>query len=411
MYSKGKYFLFQSLLMLVSPIASFFVALIFYKKPISQIFMLIFAFYFGMHFYLANDITNHYIRMRMYYSDKSWGQILVNPDAFGNGLDYYHVVMKYLVSRITKSREIFAGINCLIHSAMFLFFFNQFREYYKKFLPISCGLLLLCVVFTVEFYWYQGIRFWIGVFYFGGCYLKYLNTEKKRYLLLMTVCVFFHYTLVNVLIIFIANWLLSKMWVWFRVILLGISFIYRALSVDFMGWVIKNIPGLDLGKRTVSYIHEDMLRRIVELREKANLFYSYRSELMIVFGVIILMIFWSRRVQFSKKYLQMFFFAMTIYTVVNFAYAELIFFDRFLKIGVLLFYSFLFITACQNYDKIKGVSLIIMILAFVPMFYAVLTPIIEMRSHLFHNELWFGNFFIDWNGGMTDYHGRWYLDE
>lgn len=410
MFSKGKHIIFQSLLMLVSPLASFLVALRFYKRGISQIFMVIFAFYFGMHFYLANDITIHYIRMRMYYCDKSFVQILSNPDALGNGLDYYHIILKYVISRFSESREVFAAINCALYAGMFLFFFNQFKEFYKKFLPVSCGIFLLCIVFTVEFYWYQGVRFWIGAFYFAGFYLRYVNTEKKIYLFLSVGCIFFHYTLVNLLPILIANWLMSKIWVWFRVILLGISFIYRVINVDFMGWAIKHIPGLDLGRRTVSYIHEDMLNRTAKLREEANLFYSYRSELMIFFGVLILMIFWSRRVVFSKKYLQIFFFAMTIYTVVNFAYAELIFYDRFIKIGVLMLYTFLFITACQNYDKFKGVSLIIMILTFIPMFYAMLTQIIEMRSHLSHSELWFGNFFIDWSGGMTDKHGKWYMD-
>ena len=410
MFSKGRHLILQILLMLVSPLASFLVAVRYYKSGISQIFLLIFAFYFGMHFYLANDITYHYIRMRMYYCDKTWLQILTNPDALGNGLDYYHIVLKYLISRFSRSREVFAGINCILYSGMFLFFFNQFREFYKKFLPVSCGMLLLCVVFTVEFYWYQGVRFWIGVFYFAGFYLRFFNTGKKRYLLLSAGCVFFHYTLVNLLVILVVNWILSKMWVWIRVILLGVSFIYRVLSVDFMGWIIKHIPGLDLGARTVSYIHEDMQNRIERLRENANLFYSYRSEFMILFGVMILMIFWNRKVKFSSKYLPIFFFAMTIYTVVNFAYAELIFYDRFAKIGVLLLYTFLFITAYQNYEKIKGVSLIIMMLTFIPMLYALLTPIVEMRSYLMQKELWFGNFFIDWSGGMTDHHGKWYMD-
>ncbi len=410
MFSKGKHIILQTLLMLVSPLASALVAIRFYKRGISQIFLVIFAFYFGMHFYLANDITNHYIRMRMYYCGKSFAQILSNPDALGSGLDYYHIVLKYLISRVTESREAFAAINCALYSAMFLFFFTQFKEFYKKFMPVSCGILLLCVVFTVEFYWYQGVRFWIGVFYFAGFYLRYVNTEKKRYLLFTVGCVFFHYTLVNLLAILIANWLLSKIWVWFRVILLGISFIYRIISVDFMGWVIKNIPGLDLGKRTVSYIHDDMLKRVEKLRAESNIFYGYRSELMVFFGVLILMVLWSRRVKFSTKYLQIFFFAMTIYTVVNFAYIELIFYDRFIKIGVLMFYSFLFVTACQNYEKFKGVSLIVMILSFVPMFYAVLTQVIEMRNHLSFIELWFGNFFMDWSGGMSDKYGKWYMD-
>ena len=406
MFSKGKYIIIQSLLMLLSPLTSLLVALRFYKSGISQIFMVIFAFYFGMHFYLADDISYHYIRMRMYYCDKSFAQILINPEALGNGLDYYHIILKYVISRFTDSREVFAGINCSLYTGMFLFFFNQFKEFYKKFLPVSCGILLLCVVFVVEFYWYQGVRFWIGVFYFGGFYLRYINTDKKRYLLLSAGCVLFHYTLINVLAILILNMILSKMWVWVRVFLLGCSYIYRIISVDFMEWVIKNIPGLDLGKRTTMSMHDSMQRYARNYREEANVFYYYRSEILIFFGAIIMLIFWSRKVQFTKKYLQIFFFAMTVYTVANFAYAELIFFERFLKIAVLFFYCFLFITACQNYEKFKGVSLIIMIISFIPMLYSFLTTLVAMRSHLFYSELWLGNFFIDWSGGMSIRHGK-----
>ena len=177
-----------------------------------------------------------------------------------------------------------------------------FRSFYKNFLPVSCGLLLLCVVFTVEFAWYQGVRFWIGAFYFAGCYLKYKNTESKKYLLLSLLCVFFHYTLINLLIVLMINWLLSKFWVWFRVILLGVSFIVRSLNIDFMKWIIKNVPELDLGSRTVGYIHESMQRTIAEYRSHANIFYAYRSDLMLVFGLLILMVFVNRRVKEKERY-------------------------------------------------------------------------------------------------------------
>lgn len=397
----------QTLVMLLSPIASFFISLRFYKSTISQIFFVIFAFYFGMHFYLAWDISYHYSRLRLYYCGKSLPEILSNPAALGNGLDFYHITIKYIISRFTDSKEIFAGVVSAIYSMMFLFFFNQFKRFYKGFLPVSCGILLLCVIFVVEFYWYQGVRFWLGAYCFAGFYLKYLNTDKKKYLLFSISCIYFHYTLINLYWIIILSWILSKVWVWFRYLLFAISWFYRSLSIDFMGWVIKNVPQLDLGSRTKGFIHEDVQIRIQRMREENNIFYAYRSEILITFGLLILLIMWSRRVQFSKKYLQLFFFALTIYTVVNFAYAELIFFDRFLKLAVLLFYSFLFITAYQNYDKIKGVSLIIMILSVIPMTFELLTAVVEMRSHLFFKELWFGNFFIDWSGGMNDAHGKW----
>ena len=407
MYSKGRYFLLQSLVMLVSPITSFLIALRFYKSTVSQIFMLVFAFYFGMHFYLAWDISKHYVNMRMFYCDKSLTEILNNPFAMSDGLDFYHVALKYIISRFTDSREIFAGVVCVIYSSVFLFFFNQFKRFYNNFLPVSCGLLLLCVVFVVEFYWYQGVRFWLAAFFFAGFYLKYVNTGKIQFLLISTLSVLIHYTLVNIFLILDLNWVLSKFWVWFRVILFGISLFYRSLSIDFMGWIIKNVPGLDLGKRTDPNVHESLVRRVQKMRATNNIFYSHRSEAIIILGILILMILWSRKAEFSKKYLQLLFFALTLYTVSNFAYAELIFFERFMKITALMFYCFLFITACQNYEKIKGVSLILMILTSIPLSFEILTQVVEMREHLFYSELWFGNFFIKWTGGMTDAHGRW----
>ena len=103
MYSKGRYFLLQSLVMLVSPITSFLIALRFYKSTVSQIFMLVFAFYFGMHFYLAWDISKHYVNMRMFYCDKSLTEILNNPFAISDGLDFYHVALKYIISRLRRN--------------------------------------------------------------------------------------------------------------------------------------------------------------------------------------------------------------------------------------------------------------------------------------------------------------------
>ncbi|MBR5638862.1 MAG: hypothetical protein IKW83_03765 [Muribaculaceae bacterium] len=348
--------------------------------------------------------------MRIFFVNKTWKEIVSNPYALMAGKDYYHVLLKFLISRVSDSREFFCAVNCTLYSAMFLFFFNQFKIFYKNFLPVSCGILLLCVVFTVEFSWYQGVRFWIGVFYFAAFYLRFINTGKKRFLILSAGCVFFHYTLVNILLILIANWLLSKIWVWFRAILLGISFIVRSMNIDFMKWIIKNVPELDLGSRTVGYIHDDMQKGAAYAREHANVFYAYRLDLMLVFGILILMVFVNRRVKFNPKYLQIFFFALTIYTFVNFGYAEMILYARFFKIAILMFYTFLFITAYQNYDKIKGVSLIIMILAFVPMVYAILSSVIEMRAHLFEKDLWFGNFLSDWNGGFSSRHGKQYTD-
>ena len=412
MFSKGQYILIQTVLMLLSPIVSFIVALRFYKHGISQIFMIIFAFYFGMHFYIADDLTNHYINMRMYYSDKSWQEILNNPLVYGIGHDFYHLILKYCISRFTSDRTIFAGINACLYAAVFIHFFREFRKFYNKFLPVMCGILLLCVIFTVQFYWYGGVRFWIGVFFFAGFYLKHINTEKLIYLPIAFCCIFFHFSLVTLPLVWILNWLLSKIWVWFRVILLGFSLIVRTIHFDFVPYLVKHVPGAEVMglSRMDARIHAGLQKKIALIRETGNMVYLYRNEVLLFFAIILLMIFWARKATMPKKYMSIFFYSLTIFTIVNFGYAELIFYERFLKVAVLLLYTFLFITAYENYDKLKGVSLIIMMISAFPMIFAILTPLVEMRKHLYKPELFFGNFFIDWTGGMSTVHGKWYND-
>ena len=412
MFSKGKYILIQSLLILLSPIVSFVVAIKFYKQGISQIFMIIFAFYFGMHFYIGDDLTNHYINMRMFYSGKSWNEIISNPLVFGIGHDYYHILMKYLISRFTNSKIIFAGINALIYAAIFINFFREFRYYYKNFMPVMCGILLLCVIFTVQFYWYGGVRFWFGAFFFAGFYLRYLNTEKRRYLLISFLCVLFHFSLITLPLVWIANWALSKLWVGVRVILLTISLLFRFIHFDFVPLLVKYVPGAEVMglSRIDQRIHEDLLRYNAEIRNSGNMVYLHRNEVLLFFLGILLLLFWSRKVTVTKKNMSIFFYSLTIFTLVNFGYTELIFYDRFLKMCVLLIYTFLFMVSYENYEKLKGVSLIIMMISAVPMLFAILTPLVEMRRHLYSPELLFGNFFIDWTGGISSVHGKWYND-
>ena len=109
MFNKGKYVILQLLLMLISPITSFIVCLRFYKSTISQIFMIVFAFYFGMLMEVGNDLANHYNNMQLYYAGKSISEILRNPLIYGMGHDYFHVAVKIFVSRFS------IGMFLLVH--------------------------------------------------------------------------------------------------------------------------------------------------------------------------------------------------------------------------------------------------------------------------------------------------------
>ena len=171
MFSKGRYVIIQALLMLLSPITSFLVAIRFYKSTISQIFMLVFVFYFGMLMGFGNDLSNHYNHMQLYFTGKSIGEILKNPMIYSIGHDYYHVLIKIIISRFTSSPAIFSGVIATVYAFMFLLFFREFSRFYKNFMPVSCGLILLAMIMVAQFYLYQGVRFWTGAFFFAAFFI------------------------------------------------------------------------------------------------------------------------------------------------------------------------------------------------------------------------------------------------
>ena len=67
MFGKTKYFAIQSILSIVSPLASMCLSVRYYRNPLSWLFMVIFAYYFGSRLYMGVDATQHYGEMMDFY--------------------------------------------------------------------------------------------------------------------------------------------------------------------------------------------------------------------------------------------------------------------------------------------------------------------------------------------------------
>ena len=410
MYSKGKYALFLLALTIISPLAAFLISLRFYKSSVSQFFMLVFAYYFGSHIALGWDLTDHYLDMREYYFGRSINEILNDPRIYYLGGDYYHVILKIIMSRFKASPAVFAGVVATIYASVFLFFFNQLKDFYNSYLPVLCGMLLLCVVCVVPYNWYNGVRFYTGFFVFAGFYLKYLKSRKWINLLLSLLCMFFHFALILLPLAVILNWVLSKAGPIVRYVLFFISCFYRVLSVDFVPLLLKYFPNLPFLKMSVTNttIRKNVVKAMAEFRANGNIFYLYRDYLLLFFGLLIGLVLLASRANFRSKYTVLFGMFVTLFTLANFGYADLTFNERTFKMAVLFYYCFLFITVSNNYEMLKPRRVTLIVLTLVPLTYSILTQLVEQREYLFHLDLFLGNFFYDWHGGLTKYHGGFY---
>ncbi len=388
------YLLIQIILMFVSPICSFLLSIRFFRNPISQVFFVIFAFYFGYFFPLDWDLNNHYVDFLDYYGH-SLSEVLALGNTYYLGNEPYHIILKYLISRFTDSSHIFGGVACAVYSISFLFFFRQLSVFYKKRLHILNYVLLAAVTLVIEFRWFQGVRFCTGTFVFFGFYMKYLNTNKLKYLALSSVCVLFHYALFFFVFAIGVNWLFTKVSMSWRYLFLIASFMSIIFEFDIVDFLINYTPMTFWFKVSLldSSIRAHDMATIATYREVQNVYYAARSPLAIMVGVTLLYIFHKNNALSLGKHYELYLMFLTLFSISNFDYLNFTAYTRFLKNTVLVLYIFLFICSVENYEKLRRNAFVIALLALIPAIYLGLTVLVEQRAELYNLNLIFGNFF------------------
>ena len=407
MLSKTGYFLLQCLLVLISPILSFLVALRCYNNSISHVFFVVFAFYFGYHCAFFYDISFHYYEFSAYYVGHSFFSIINNPLVFSHGHDIFHVLVKYAISLVSTSKEVFGGVFCAIHFALFLFFFKQLREAYSKKISTSSGLILITVCLVFQFWWYSNFRFCCAVFYFGGFYLKYIRTRNPINLLFAALCPLMHYTLVALDAALVLELLYKYVFKAkaLRYIVLVFSLVIRSFRIDFVPFLVKHVPWV---RENMSYaVVNSESRKIVlkeqeAFREGGNFVYNVRSYVLLLLGLFLIYFFKRCHAKTNGKYLPAFYMFLTIFTLANFGYADMHVYNRLMQASMLFLWAYVFMVSVENAPILRHRNLVLTLILVLPVLYFFITPFAQFRNALLYPELFFGNFFMDWTGNESD---------
>lgn len=409
MFSKGKYFLLQTGLIILSPITSLLVSLRLYKSAISQFFFVIFAMYLGYYMGFVFDLMRHYWDIPMLYRGRDWYEINHDLRTFALGKDYYHVIFKYIFSRFSEDRQWFGACASGVYSLSFLFFFRELKQFYNLKVPEFCTMMLLLAVTVVEFYWYQGFRFWFGVYIFLGIYMRYLNTGRWWYLLFEPIVILIHFshtTLVAALLLDLALRVIGN---WARWCLLGFALFIQSLNMDFVPLMLRFMPWTaSLGRAyTDDFVRENTLNRLANIRATINSIYFSRSHFLLFFSVFALLLMKRCYGKFDKKYRNLFFMALTLYTVACFGYGDLIFYGRFVKAAVLMLCTYTYIISVQTYKAWQRYNLFMFIFALGLFVFTFAMSFTQMRNFLFYPEILFGNFWVDFDGNELNMHYDW----
>ena len=156
-----------------------------------------------------------------------------------------------------------------------------------------------------------------------------------------------------------------------------------------MEGIVKNVARNEAIVRSVA-------KRIEFIRNTGNYFYLIRNDVLFLSACVTLFFLWK---SFGKRCLQYYNFlfglVLILYALTNMGYVDLIFYDRFYKLTLLLLsiYLFQYIMHIQNEISVK-LQFWLVIFPSLSLLYAIATITISQREYLWKIELWFNNLFL-----------------
>lgn len=380
------------LLFLVLPVASFILAICTFRSRVSQCFFIAYAFYFGSYVGACMDLEQHYHTLLTFANQPvniAWTAV----DWIGK--EPWHKLFKLSIVYISTSREFFSGCAAAVYATFFLFFINQYRRFYLQPMGKMQMLVLLTMALTVEFYWYYGLRYWNGGFFFCAFYSKFILSEKKKYLVLSSFSLLFHFGLLNIVAAAFINYLLGhRMRIKAALAVCGIFL--RGFSNQIINWM-AGLPIISAYTRGDYSENENLAegaRTLMVRNGEANLVYQSRWDILFGVACILLYTLWRKnRNLFKNNYPQFSGFLLILFFITNLSYVEIVLYQRTYKLLILMTYSYLFILLRINENKWLNRSSICVALFAPVVLYALATQVVEQRDTLMDWGLWFSNIY------------------
>ena len=382
-------------LMLISPIIGFFLSIFCFRQKSALLLFILFSFYFGWFYEPQLDLLNHYnsfLRVIGVSPFKIW----FDSDVVYSDHEPYPVLFKYFIGEISSSKNLFSACACSIYTIIFVYgVLGSIRDLYIKRMTPIAWVIFLGIIFIVEYNWFLGLRFWSGVFVFISFYIRYVRTEKLKYIWLSCLCVAFHFSLIALCVAAFINYLLKDNFK-IRYIILGVSFFIRIIKLPLAIITAK----LDIMKGFVTNASRDdqiiksVAKRMEYFRTEGNQFYMLRNDILLLGALILIYYLYKyENKYFYKSNSQLWGMFLMLFAISNFGYMDLTLYDRFFKATILLLYIFLYLYVSKDGFKIGQQGQILMsTICAVPVLYAFLTMVVSQREYLWNIELWFNNF-------------------
>lgn len=377
---------------LISPVICFIFACKNFKYNISNIFIVLFFLYFGfsVNFHNDLDVVRHIGNINKYDSLSIFD--IINSDFIWRNeiKDVYHVILKYISSRFLYSENIFLSLVIIIYYGLFLLVLKNL-VLFCKYPNVYGSISLLGVIFAIEFYWFSGVRFYTGVYFFLLNYVLYLYTGHKKYLYISHFSFLFHFSLIVLPVCYLLSSVIKNIkYSYFAIFV--VSFSNRLFNVDFVSFLKPYTITHVFFKNSVmnDSIRNSVLNFSNYMRNDGNAVYRLRDEAVLCCLLIILFNLYKKNKDIFLKYSSVLGFICVLMSFANFGYADITFYERTLKISLILINILIYIIF--NHDKCRpNMNRSLSFIFAGSVFFMFLTQVVQWREYLFDFNFLFSN--------------------
>lgn len=391
----GLFFGILAILYVVSPLVSFLVSLLFFKKGVSHFFMVAFAVYFGYQLGPILDLLNHYNNY-LNFKNHSLSEMFLDPFNLFYGQEPYHIVFKYVMAKFGATDRGFSACAAAVYTITFIFFFRQLKPFYNNHLNGIQLVVLLLMVVSIDFYWYLGLRFWTGTFFLMIFYTNYVITGNKVMLFFLPLGALFHYVLILPAVLFYLSILLKNRRI-ILMVLIAISYVFKYIEYGFLLYAGK-IPFVNSAFRDKLQT-DATLRALKEqadfFRNDGNIIYQHRTDFIFFAVVLFLLNLYFRNKNLLRQFPQLFAAVCLTLVVANFGYSEYVFYTRMYKLVSLLISLYLFLILSVPAAKNMRFNIMTKVAILGVALFCLLISLVQIRTSVFNIELWLGNFFVE----------------
>jgi hypothetical protein len=292
------------IIFLMSPVIALIYAVKNFSNKRYHVIILMFAFLYGYTFLIIPDSDS--VRYQFYYqgvAQYTWPDFLyqilnVYSDSTGYS-DIYMLSLSFLCTRFDANFQIFMGIHSVIYFSLLIgiaitILENISKFDYKRYLVYFIGALTLYSLATGII----GIRFPIGVMVFSYFTLKYIFSNKLKYVILGGLSFLCHISLVPVCLGLLLFYLLSFV-KGFRLKLFFVLLFLITLTNINITDVAEGVDSDVITDKVGSYTNEDFIKGREDHTKKWNWYVQLR--MVAGYNFLIAALFLSRLKIFKLK--------------------------------------------------------------------------------------------------------------